>query len=966
MAPYWVTAGGEACEERCIVRMEELAEQYGFDSELVDVWAEHEGETLLPLQERVLGSPALNGADTLIIAPTSSGKTFAAELLALKATFDQRRTIMLVPLKAIAEEKFDDFATKYSPLKIRVVVSTRDRRTWDDDILHGDYDIAIVVFEKMSQLLVQSPSLLQHCGLVVVDELQMIADSSRGEDLEILLTQLLVSRDAKALPFQILGLSATIAELNGLDAWLGTEVIREEKRPVELSEGILLDSGRYRFREHNSGQEGDLQLLPPVEPPNEPVGILQEVVSLVSALVDDGHQVIVFRKWKSLTRDTARALADALPRSSDPDLLAAIREGEATESRDLLTKTLRSGVAFHNADLTPEERAAVQGAFTKPGSRLRVVCGTTTLALGVNLPASAVVIADRKLPDSGAAGFNEIDLPVSDYKNMAGRAGRLGYAQAGMSILIAGDANTEILWRTYVCGEPQRVCSRLHQGDLRTHILRLLSSGTCRARGELEDFLLRTYAGHLHWSLPAAQDAFAEGVQDGIDQLVQAELLERAEGQELCATALGRVCATSGCAVDCFVTLVSWLRWLLDVADWDDWHAIFAVSHCPDVCDIPFRLSTPEFRAGEPFVLLDGADIPYESACERSLEQLDDDYEVMKRVKVALVLTDWTNGVVCRDIERQYFAQYPDKAYSGTIRAVADAASWMLEIAADVAHAWDLSSGLVERLQTLARRLRAGVPAEGLQFADLHLRGLNRDAIQRLVEAGFDSLDKALDADLADFDGVLPRRTAQRLREAGVSYVVNTEQRHRRNQELRLEAIGHDASTIGPVYDAQGCDFEMAIEALLGAAPLSLPIMRVASQKRGEPDLLLDHARKRAVIGATASEAEHKKISDSKAMEIFRSAVGFSVDALIVVGRPDFHELAIEKAPGAAKEFGKSYKLIPASVLAELYVLAAEEALDTEGVLRILLDETGYIDMQRLRRLCGERFRPGTQAAATD
>ena len=88
--------------------------------------------------------------------------------------------VYLVPLRALAEEKYRDFSEKYSDYGIRVIISSRDHREFDRDLESGNFSIAVVVYEKLSQLLVRRPERLQEIELIVADELELLSDVERG------------------------------------------------------------------------------------------------------------------------------------------------------------------------------------------------------------------------------------------------------------------------------------------------------------------------------------------------------------------------------------------------------------------------------------------------------------------------------------------------------------------------------------------------------------------------------------------------------------------------------------------------------------------------------------------------------------------------------------------------------------------------------------------------------------------
>jgi helicase len=219
--------------------------------------------------------------------------------------------------KAIAEEKFADFARKYRPFGLRIVVSTHDRTEFDDSILAGYFDIAIVIFEKMNALITQSVAALNSCGLVVVDELQLLNDKSRGPDLEILLTKVKMIKESNPGSFQLLGLSAVLADLNRFDGWLNAAHCVTQTRPLELHEGVLSVDGTTKIRNFNDGREytetisGISEIIVPSgSPTNRREGefleesVLLRLVAICRHYLERGKRILVFRKWRPLIRDT--------------------------------------------------------------------------------------------------------------------------------------------------------------------------------------------------------------------------------------------------------------------------------------------------------------------------------------------------------------------------------------------------------------------------------------------------------------------------------------------------------------------------------------------------------------------------------------------------------------------------------------------------------------------------------------
>jgi len=197
----------------------DLLEAYGLDPEIIHLLKEKYGPDLLPIQEKAFKEhQILAGGNFIIFAVTSAGKTLVGEILSLFNAGKGKRVFYLVPTKALAEEKFEQFNEDYQKAGIKAVISTHDRREFDQKIQEGNFHIAVIVYEKLHALLVKNPKLISEVGLIVIDELQYISEEERGAALEILLTKILLAPDAP----QLVGLMAFLAQ------WPGEVVTRDE------------------------------------------------------------------------------------------------------------------------------------------------------------------------------------------------------------------------------------------------------------------------------------------------------------------------------------------------------------------------------------------------------------------------------------------------------------------------------------------------------------------------------------------------------------------------------------------------------------------------------------------------------------------------------------------------------------------------------------------------------------------
>ncbi len=170
----------------------------------------------------------------IVSAPTASGKTWIAELFSLYAIFhNHAKVVYTVPLKALANEKYREFKEFKN---IKVGISTGDFDATDNFL--KDYNLIITTCEKLDSLIRHNAIWLDDVKLLVVDEIHMINDASRGSVVEMVVAYFY----DKA---RILGLSATISNANELAEWLKADLIKSNERPVKLKYGALKNNVIY-------------------------------------------------------------------------------------------------------------------------------------------------------------------------------------------------------------------------------------------------------------------------------------------------------------------------------------------------------------------------------------------------------------------------------------------------------------------------------------------------------------------------------------------------------------------------------------------------------------------------------------------------------------------------------------------------------------------------------------------------
>ena len=195
---------------------------------------------LRPAQEKSIKKGLLDGKNLLVCTPTASGKTLIAELAALKSILDGRgKAIYIVPLKALATEKYKDFKKRYDGTA-KIALSIGDIDSADSYLI--DYDVIITTSEKLDSLIRHHAPWLSLVSTIIIDEIHLLNDTKRGPTLEIIIT-ILRQLLKKA---QIIGLSATIGNAEELAEWLGADLVVDEWRPVKLHKGVYFD-GKVEF-----------------------------------------------------------------------------------------------------------------------------------------------------------------------------------------------------------------------------------------------------------------------------------------------------------------------------------------------------------------------------------------------------------------------------------------------------------------------------------------------------------------------------------------------------------------------------------------------------------------------------------------------------------------------------------------------------------------------------------------------
>ncbi|MEJ0053158.1 MAG: DEAD/DEAH box helicase [bacterium] len=719
-------------------------EPYGFPETILKAWA-GAIPSLNQLQIDAINDFGLLDSEHLVVsAPTSSGKTMVGELAAISGALKRRRALFLFPLKALVNDKLRHFNSTYGAFGLKTIKATGES-TSDDmlPLMRGQYDICLMTYEKFSALVLGYPHILEQIGTIVVDEVQMIADESRGVNLEFILTLLRMRRREGAEP-QLIALSAVIGDTNGLERWLGGRLLRRTERPVPLDEGIIKADGSFRYIESDTGTEKtDTSYIIP----ESRKGSSQDlIIPLVRKLVGEGKSVIVFRETRGEARGCALYLASSLGLPAAQVALDTLPNSDPSISSNKLREALGGGIAFHISDLDTEERLVVEEQFRARPTALKVIAATTTLAMGVNTPAEAVIIAGLTHP-------GDHPYSVAEYKNIIGRAGRLGFSQRGTSYVVAMNGSDEHhIWNSYVLASPEDLNSRFlaDHTDPRTLIVRvLIAAGRAGLPAQqIVEFLEESFGVFQQKAINASWKWDEQQLLQALADLNAHGLVEKDKDDVYHLTELGKLAGVSGVEVESVIRAVNALSGL-PTTDIND-PALITLSQATAELDqvlFPMNKKSTQKEPQAWATEIRNQNVPTQITQELGRNTSDTTQQTL-RAKKAVASLLWITDRPLNEVETTMtqFGGGLDGA-AGAIRGVAARTCDVLPTIARIAELLNPGFDLSNRVSRLLIRLEIGVPAAGVELGSRIGRILTRGDYLNLLKAGISTAEQFETAD---------------------------------------------------------------------------------------------------------------------------------------------------------------------------------------------------------------------------
>lgn len=655
-----------------------------------------------PAQKAVIKSGYLEDKSNYIISiPTASGKTVLGILPALKTILNGGKAIYAAPLLSIQNEKVKEFkAFEEHGIKVGKHPSNSD--------------LSVMVFESFDALTRFSWNVLREVDTLIIDEFHMIGEYSRGPTLESAITRAKIINPS----LRIIALSATLKNIDEIEQWLDGKTVEHNYRPVPLNKEVL-DAEMFNTKNKND-----------------------VIVKIVEKAIEDNSQALSFVSTRRFTESLATYVAKKIDKKTtkeqkqkfkqvaDKLLEVPKKKGSLPTTTCLkLAEAAEKGVVFHHAGLFNEQKEIIEDEFRK--GNILMITATPSLMYGVNLPSKYVVIRDHtRWTSNGPAS-----IPVFDYEQMSGRAGRPQYDDVGYSYLVAKTMDEAFdLEARYVNGEIELTNSKLidNKDAIYKQIIAQIASSLSKNLDDLNDFFGKTLYGFQMKNNPSmsmfAQDSLNWELESALEFLLQNGII-RATPEGLKTTDFGNLIAKSNYAVETAVKIKEYVSTMekLNPAE-----MIYALAETPDLPLISFkgRKSKDPVR---------------DKLSECGLFAVD----IGNPEATAVSLIEWIDERNEYEIENAY------NVYSASTRRSAYEASRLVKFAKNTLEVLGNYSNLKD-MDYLSARLYYGVKEDIIPLV-VGVKRLGRKRARLLMKTFGDNLSEASEKELQKVEGIGPK-----------------------------------------------------------------------------------------------------------------------------------------------------------------------------------------------------------------
>lgn len=498
--------------------VEGLGEQIGaFARQLADRGRPNPVIELWPSQQEALSANILDQyrRAVLVQMPTSSGKTLLAEFLIIQSRtlLPNATVVYIVPTRALVNQVTRDLRADLGPIGLDVeqAVPAYEMDPAEQAMLTDPPAVLVTTAEKLSLMVRRGHPAVATVGLVVVDEAHNLADGERGARLELLLATL--RRDRPGARYLLL--SPFLPDAEQLVDWLGDDrglpPVAINWRPGRRVLGTVEVKGSKPKRNlifQTLDAAGSVDIGPgrtarlgPVQNDELPTGKTVKGISRLAARALRTRGTTLILCWgPAYSMDRAAEIAAEAPiLPSDPfrDAVAKFLQAEYGE-HSALSRHIMSGVAYHHSGMSQESRVLIECLVRR--SLVHTVCGTTTLAQGVNFPISNVLIETKRKGDKD-------QLSYADLWNIVGRAGRALMDDAGLIAFPVATAAQAEQWQSFLRGEAEVIASQLTELIDKADLLANIGMREVRSIPVLSDMLqFLAHAMHVGGARQTAAD----------------------------------------------------------------------------------------------------------------------------------------------------------------------------------------------------------------------------------------------------------------------------------------------------------------------------------------------------------------------------------------------------------------------------------------------------------------------------
>ncbi|MEQ1754685.1 MAG: DEAD/DEAH box helicase [Micropepsaceae bacterium] len=876
-------------------------------------------ESLTQIQLLALRAGIAKCASQVVCAPTSSGKTLVGEIAILSAISRGWNCLYLVSHKALADQKYSDFQSRFGEHADDPVASV-GLSTGDRDEGEVTPRLLVATYEKALALLMSGQ--ITAAGLAVIaDELQIINETSRGPNIETLCT-ILKQRGVE----QFVALTATIGNAQDLADWLNCELVCCNNRDVDLNQEIWSDGEGYLVK---FGQETGAPCHAGQQIPTDPIEVVRHLVSI------NRGPVLVFTESRQEASEYAERYSLTLARTADGIVVAEQLElfSEPTESSQQLQRNAQRRVAFHTADLTAQERQVIEKGFSQ--AAFDVCFATSTLAAGVNFPFRSVVFPKLTYQYGERQGHM---IVRSDYRNMSGRAGRLGYHSDGYAVLLPRNTRELRHANHLVLPENDNVDSKFVSVSMRRTVLSLIASQVVTTRDNMTDFFQNTLYWHqIRERNPKMLEDVVASAIGSVDWLIASELIE-ADGDYLMPTPVGKAIAQSGLLPSTAVSFLKMMHVNLAAIESEFERHITGLIHW--VCQ------SDEFRGETPsrFLPFPSRGVSHSTGFVQSqllLAPLNRTDDRVNQCAHAVML--FSQGDAERVIRQQ------TNISSGQLHRLAIDVAWVFNGLRRIASVPEIHfpQTLTNKLSMLARQVQWGAPAEALDILRVAQRegvpGFGRQRAVALLRSGIQTFDQLLSHAKDVLLTVLgnDRRTNALL--SAVASCVGFGPGRYQQVHSDMAALIDLSDLVSACEASIGTAYEAAIKTLLEVEKSWTVHALDDGRQKNVPDLMIKSDRVAVLVECKTTTKTPPLIKKEEAFAVLQKSIDYdSSMPRVTLGKPSFDEHSKKKAQAA-----KDISLIEHAAFMEgILRLHAKEISTTEFVN--WLSAPGVAELDRL------------------